>query len=192
LTPASQLQTPLGEAAIRELKAGEYVLLSGELHTARDAVHKMLAAGGEPPCDLEGTVLYHCGPVVVEEHGEWFVRAAGPTTSYREEPYMGEIIRRFGLKAVIGKGGMGDGTLRACQDYGCVYLHAVGGAAQVLARAVKKVKAVYLREEYGSPEAVWHLQVEAFPALVTMDSHGTSLHKSVASESAERLAELLA
>lgn len=186
------LTTPIAEEAIRDLQAGDYVEVSGTIFTARDAVHKMLASGGAAPCDLTHAALYHCGPVMVEtENGGWQALAAGPTTSIREEPYMASLIRRFGLRAVIGKGGMGKDTLAACADYGCVYLHAVGGAAQVLARAIRKVGNVYLREELGSPEAIWQLQVEKFPALVTMDSHGVSLHEKIAAASREQLARLL-
>lgn len=186
-----QLQTPLSEAAVRELRSGDYVGLSGTIFTARDAVHKFLACGGTPPCDLAGAVIYHCGPVIIEEDSGYRVTAAGPTTSFREEPYMPGIIEQFGIRAVVGKGGMGDGTLAACQAHGCVYMHAVGGAAQVLARCIKRVVGVHLKDVYGSPEAIWQLKVADFPALVTMDSRGNSLHRQVAANSAERLVSLL-
>ena len=125
-------------------------------------------------------ILYHCGPVVMkDERGQWKVTAAGPTTSIREEPYQADIIQRFGVRAVIGKGGMGEKTLAACREFGCVYLHAIGGAAQVLAECIKAVRGVYFMEEFGAPEAIWELEVENFPAVVTMDSHGRSLHREV-------------
>ncbi len=185
------LSLPLAEQTVRSLVVGDLVCLSGALFTARDAVHHFLAGGGTPPCDLSGAVIYHCGPVVVREDGRWRVTAAGPTTSIREEPYMAGLIARFGLRAVIGKGGMGQDTLQACGRHGCVYLHAIGGAAQVLAARVAAVDNVYLREEFGDPEAVWELQVTEFPALVTMDTHGCSLHDEVAAASAARLTELM-
>jgi fumarate hydratase class I len=116
------------------------------------------------------------------------VTAAGPTTSIREEPYQAEIIRKFGLRGVIGKGGMGERTLAACKECGCVYLHAIGGAAQVLAECVKKVRHVYLLEKFGSPEAIWELEIENFPAVVTMDAHGGSLHKEILAASQAALA----
>jgi len=115
--------------------------------------------------------------------------AAGPTTSIREEPYQADIIKTFGLRGVIGKGGMADKTLAACQEFGCVYLHAVGGAAQVLAECIRKVSAVYLMEKFGAPEAIWELEIEKFPVVVTMDSHGRSLHKEVLSSSQAELAK---
>jgi tartrate/fumarate subfamily iron-sulfur-dependent hydro-lyase beta chain len=142
--------------------------------------------GGELPAEvnLREGIIYHCGPVVLkDERGNWKVTAAGPTTSIREEPYQGDIIKKFGVRGVIGKGGMGDRTSAACKEFGCVYLHSVGGAAQVLAECVKKVRNVYLLEKFGSPEAIWELEVENFPAFVTMDAHGNSLHKEIYSQS---------
>jgi fumarate hydratase class I len=143
----------------------------------------------EPPVDLRGAVLYHCGPVVKKEESGWTVTAAGPTTSIREEPYQGEILRRYGVRAVIGKGGMGAQTLQALKDVGAVYLNAVGGAAQFYARCIERTDGVSLTE-FGTPEAMWHLLVRDFPAIVTMDAHGNSLHKDLEAESAEKLKAL--
>jgi fumarate hydratase class I len=134
-------------------------------------------------------VLYHCGPVVAKEGDGWKVTAAGPTTSIREEPYQADIIRKYGVRAVIGKGGMGGKTLAALKDAGAVYLNAIGGAAQFYARAIDRVEGVSLME-FGTPEAMWHLAVTDFPAIVTMDAHGNSLHKDVEQESAKELAAL--
>jgi len=138
---------------------------------------------------LRGSVLYHCGPVVVKEGDSWRVTAAGPTTSIREEPYQGDIIKRYGVRAVIGKGGMGAKTLSALKEHGAVYLNAIGGAAQFYARSIKKVDGVSLLE-FGTPEAMWHLAVEDFPAIVTMDAHGNSLHKDIEQESGVHLAAI--
>jgi fumarate hydratase class I len=186
-----RLTTPLSDADVRKLKAGDVVLLSGVVHTGRDEVHKHLHKGGHVP-DLQGAVIYHCGPVVLEEGGKYRVVAAGPTTSIREEPYQAGVIERYGIKAIIGKGGMGAKTLDACQKHGCVYLHAIGGAAQVYARCVKHVPKVSLKEEFGSPEAVWEMHVEDFPAVVTMDAHGRSLHAEVSDASKGRLKRVTA
>jgi fumarate hydratase class I len=188
---AVRLQTPLREEDVRRLKAGDMVLLSGTVFTGRDEVHKYLHKGGDLPV-LQGGVIYHCGPVVLEEKGGYRVVAAGPTTSIREEPYQADVIERFGIRAVIGKGGMGAKTLQACRDRGCVYLHAIGGAAQIYARCVESVGSVYLKEKFGSPEAVWEMRVTDFPAVVTMDAHGRSLHQEVADESKGRLQGVLA
>jgi fumarate hydratase class I len=188
------LTSPFGEDKIRALKVGNEVEITGVLFTGRDAVHKYLHEGGAlpPGVNLRDGILYHCGPVVLkDDRGEWKVVAAGPTTSIREEPYQGQIIRDFGLRGVIGKGGMGDRTLAACREHGCVYLHAIGGAAQVLAECVKRVRNVYLLEEFGSPEAIWELDVERFPAVVTMDAHGGSLHRDVFAASQAELAKRL-
>lgn len=185
-----RLQTPLDEALVRSLRIGDQVLLSGRIHTARDAAHKYLASEGTSPAtlpaglELQGGVLYHCGPVMVrDDGGSWRVTAAGPTTSAREEPYQGEVLRRYGVRAIIGKGGMGDATRRALAECGAVYLSAVGGAAQVLAASVQRVEDVYFLEEFGSPEAMWSLFVHDFPAVVTMDSTGESLHDRVLRQS---------
>ncbi len=189
-----QLTTPIDEAAIRELKVGDEVNLSGVLFTGRDAVHKYLHEGGQlpPGVSLRGGVLYHCGPVVIKDgKGDWKCVAAGPTTSIREEPYQWQVIRDLGLRGVIGKGGMGEKTLEACKEYGCVYLHAIGGAAQVLAQCIQRVPNVYLMEKFGAPEAIWEFQVLNFPAVVTMDSHGNSLHKEVFSASQAELAKYI-
>ncbi|MFN3409716.1 MAG: FumA C-terminus/TtdB family hydratase beta subunit [Limisphaerales bacterium] len=189
-----QLTTPISEATIRSLKVGDEVQITGTLFTGRDAVHKYLHEGGPlpPGVNLREGVLYHCGPVVIQdERGQWRCVAAGPTTSIREEPYQWQVIRDFKLRGVIGKGGMGDKTARACQEHGCVYLHAVGGAAQVLAECVTRVKGVYMMEEFGAPEAIWEFEVKDFPAVVTIDAHGGSLHRDVLAASQAELAKYL-
>ena len=189
-----ELSFPLTAEKTLGLKVGDPVEISGILFTGRDAVHKYLHDGGELPAgvQLRGGIIYHCGPVVLKDAGgNWKVTAAGPTTSIREEPYQGEIIKRFGLRGVIGKGGMGDRTLAACREQGCVYFHAIGGAAQVLAECVQQVRNVYFLEKFGSPEAIWELEVEKFPAVVTMDAHGNSLHREILAASRAELARRL-
>jgi fumarate hydratase, class I len=182
------LRAPLSEAAVRALKVGDVVLVNGEMFTGRDNVHAFLMKN-PPPVDLHGAVLYHCGPVMLKQGERWVVKAAGPTTSIREEPYQGDVIRRYGVRAVIGKGGMGPKTLAALQECGAVYLNAIGGAAQYYARTVEEVPAVYLME-FGIPEAMWRLKVNGFAAIVTMDAHGHSLHADVEKATAEELAAL--
>ena len=171
------LRAPISDAQVRSLEVGDVVLISGRMFTGRDAVHAHLMKH-EPPVDLTGGVLYHCGPVVVKEGEGWRVTAAGPTTSIREEPYQSDILARYGVRVVIGKGGMGAKTLAGLQQSGAVYLNAVGGAAQFYARCIERVAGVSLME-FGTPEAMWHLDVRDFPAIVTMDAHGNSLHKDV-------------
>jgi len=179
------LQMPLTEEDVRSLRVGDVVILNGEMHTGRDALHKHLM-DHDAPIDLNGGVIYHCGPVMLKDEAGWHVKAAGPTTSIREEPYQGDILKKFGLRAVIGKGGMGPKTLAALKEHGAVYLNAVGGAAQYYAECIKKVNGVdYM--EFGIPEAMWHLQVEGFAAIVTMDAHGNSLHADVDKDSRAKL-----
>lgn len=182
------LQAPITEKQIRDLKVGDVVTINGMMYTGRDAIHKYLSTN-ESPVDLNGQIIYHCGPVMLkDEEGNWHVKAAGPTTSIREEPYQGDIMKKFGIRAVIGKGGMGAKTLAALNEHGGVYLNAIGGAAQYYADCIKSVEGVDLMN-FGIPEAMWHLKVEGFKAVVTMDSHGNSLHQDVEKTSLEKLAQ---
>lgn len=183
-----ELTAPISEEQIRELKVGDVVKISGRMYTGRDAIHKYLSEN-DSPVDLDGHIIYHCGPVVLKnEDGSYEIKAAGPTTSIREEPYQGDIMKKFGVRAVIGKGGMGPKTLAALKDHGGVYLNAIGGAAQYYADCIKEVEGVDLLQ-FGIPEAMWHLRVEGFTAVVTMDSHGNSLHADVDKTSLEKLSQ---
>ncbi|MER2261638.1 MAG: fumarate hydratase [Psychrobacillus sp.] len=182
-----ELTAPITEEQIRTLQVGDVVSITGRMYTGRDAIHHHLISH-DAPVDLDGQIIYHCGPVMQkDEAGKWHVRAAGPTTSIREEPYQGDIMKKFGIRAVIGKGGMGPKTLAALHEHGGVYLNAIGGAAQYYADCIKDVEGVDLME-FGIPEAMWHLRVENFTAVVTMDSHGNSLHADVDKSSLEKLA----
>lgn len=185
------ITTPLSRDVISSLEAGDAVLVTGRIVTGRDRVHAYLCRGGDSPVDLRGMVIYHCGPVGVRaDDGTMRITAAGPTTSFREEPYQASIIERFGIGAVMGKGGMGEKTRRAMKEFGCVYLHVVGGAARFLAGCIDTVEAVHF-EEFGSPEAMWVLQVRDMPALVTMDARGESLHERVLESSSRALKNVL-
>ncbi len=203
-----ELTIPLSDEAIRNLKVGDPVGLSGVMMTGRDTVHKwmidtfimkMRQTQGD---DLEvyeaikplldSSVIYHCGPVVAGlETAEYRFVAAGPTTSIREEPYQGDVMRHFNIKGVIGKGGMGSKTLAACREVPGVYFHAIGGAASLIAQTVKRVLGVY-KLDFGVPEAMWVIEVVDFPVVVTMDSHGGSLHAEIEQRSKAVLNELLA
>jgi fumarate hydratase class I len=182
-----RLTTPISAEQIRSLHVGDVVLLSGEVHTGRDALHHHLVSH-DAPVDLRGAALYHCGPVVLKEGNGWKMTAAGPTTSIREEPFQADVIKKFGIRAVIGKGGMGGKTLAALREHGAVYLNAIGGAAQYYARCITGVSGAHFLE-FGTPEAMWHITVKDFPAIVTMDSHGKSLHEDVEKASAAELAK---
>lgn len=184
------LTAPLTEEAVRALHVGDIVLLNGPMVTGRDTAHKYLTEH-DAPIDLRGGVIYHCGPVMLKDaEGVWHVQAAGPTTSSREEPYQADVIRRLGLRAVIGKGGMGKRTLDALSEHGAVYLSAIGGAAQYYAETITAVDGVHFLEEFGVPEAMWMYQAKNFAAIVTMDAHGRSLHADVEEDSARRLENL--
>ena len=180
-----KLKTPLTEAAVRKLKAGDKVELSGTMVTARDAAHKYLVEGGSVPFGLN--VIYHCGPIVKDD----VVLSAGPTTSIREEPYEADVIKKFNVRAVIGKGGMGEKTLKALGECGCVYLTAVGGAGALMAERIKSVAQVFKLEEFGAPEAFWVFQVEDMPLFVTMDTKGKSLYRQVEARSLENLKRVI-
>ena len=176
-----EIKLPVDEQTIRKLNVGDVVSITGVMMTARDAAHKYMVEEEAPEVAeiLKDGMIYHCGPVIKKEGGEYQFVAAGPTTSIREEPYQGPVMKKYGVRGVIGKGGMEGKTLKACQDLGGVYLSAVGGLGTILARSVKKVRTVYKLEEFGVPEAMWVIEVERFPAVVTMDSHGRSIHDEV-------------
>src|SRR5215472_2228206 len=184
------LTAPLTEETVRALRVGDVVLVSGEVYTGRDQVHAYLMKN-PPPVDLRGALLYHCGPVMLKDGEQWKVKAAGPTTSIREEPYQADIIKKYGVRAVIGKGGMGKKTSDALKEFGAVYLNGIGGAAQYYARTVEKVLGVHLMD-FGIPEAMWHYRVRGFAAIVTMDAHGNSLHADVEQATGEALEALAA
>ena len=187
-----KINLPVSEADIRKLKMGDEVSLNGIMLTGRDSAHTWLLEEKQAEVKelLKGSVIYHCGPVVKKEDDEWKFVAAGPTTSIREEPYQGPVIKEYGIRGVMGKGGMGEKTLRALGENGSVYFHAVGGAATLQGQAVKKVHGVVKLEEFGVPEALWIIEVEDFQAVVTMDSHGNSLHKEI-KEASDKVANEL-
>ena len=187
----SELCYPFCEEDVRALSAGDIVRVSGRVYTGRDRLHKHLAEGGACPVLLRDGALYHCGPVMVPQGGGWRVVAAGPTTSMREEPYMVGIIERYGVRVIIGKGGMGAATQAACARFGCVYLQAVGGAAALLAQRIRRVEGVHFLDAFGATEAMWQLQVEAFEAVVGIDTHGRDLFGEVRDSSAGVLKTLL-
>ena len=202
-----EITLPISDETIRSLHVGEAVLLTGVMMTGRDAVHKwmidtFIKKTRQPDEDdeqvyeaikplLNGGVIYHCGPVVGGvDTGEYRFVAAGPTTSIREEPYQGDVMRHFNLKGVIGKGGMGPKTLQACQEIPAVYFHAVGGAATLIAQSVKRVLGVH-KLSFGVPEAMWVIEVEKFPVVVTMDAHGNSLHQQIEAQSHQVLQKVI-
>lgn len=183
-----RITLPMTEDEARSLRSGDKVLLSGVIVTGRDMAHKWMTEKkpDEVRDVLKGGAIYHCGPIMLKKDGKWTCLAAGPTTSIREEPYQADMMRDYGIRCVIGKGGMGDRTAQALQKFGGVYLFAVGGAAVVYADAVKKVNGVYKLDEFGVPEAMWVMEVQDFPLIVSMDSHGASLHREIETLSAKK------
>ena len=181
------LSYPFTEKAIRSLKAGDAVSISGRIYTGRDKFHKYFADGGKLPVDFRNGALYHCGPVCVSAKPSpssrllplFTVVSAGPTTSVRENAYEPDFIAKSGVRLIIGKGGMDSKTLAAMKQYGCVYIQAVGGAGALYASSVKKVAGVSLLEEFGAAEAVWHFEVEDFRGIVAMDAKGRSLFTEI-------------
>lgn len=203
----TKLNIPISVEDIRQLHVGDPVFLSGVLITGRDTVHiwmieTFIKKTRQPAGDdqevyesikplLSSGAIYHCGPVVAGlESGDYSFVAAGPTTSIREEPYQGDVMRHFDLRAVIGKGGMGPKTLTACSEVPGVYLHAIGGAASLIAASVERVLTVH-KLDFGVPEAMWVIEVKDFPTVVTMDAHGSSLHAEVEERSNKVLEQLL-
>jgi fumarate hydratase class I len=183
-----RIDLPITAETIRELKVGDTVEIYGTMITGRDAAHAYLTKEFRPDLKewLNDTFIYHCGPVVAtDEHGNYSFVSAGPTTSIREERYQADVIRDYGVRGVIGKGGMGAKTLAACREHGCVYLHAIGGSGAITAKQVVKVHDVKMKDEFGVPEAFWKIEVEGFVCTVTMDAHGGSLHERIDAESHE-------
>ncbi len=202
-----EITIPISPEIIRELHTGDTVALTGVLATGRDAVHKwmidtFIRKTRQPAGDdleiyeaikgiFKESLIYHCGPVVSGlDTGDYKFVAAGPTTSIREEPYQSEVMHHFDMRGVIGKGGMGASTLQACQDIPAAYFHAIGGAATLIAESVEEVIGVY-KLDFGVPEAIWVLKVNKFPVVVTMDSHGKSIHEEVEKSSMEKLRTLI-
>lgn len=189
------LMLPLTEKDVLSLHTGDFVLLTGIIVTGRDRLHKFLVkekpSRKEIPFDLRGSVLYHCGPVVRKKFNNYEIVACGPTTSIRVDMYEPEVITRYGLKGIMGKGGMGEQTLKALKENYCVYLHTIGGAAVYLAERIKRVIGVWKLEEFGIAEAMWALEIENFPAIVTMDYYGNNLHSKIEKHSNDKLKKLL-
>ncbi len=181
------IQLPMNEINTRELKLGDKVLISGIIVTGRDMAHRWMI---EEKTDiirpyLKDGAIYHCGPIMVHDGKQWLCRAAGPTTSIREERYQSDVIREYDIRCVIGKGGMGKRTAQTLRTFSAVYLSAVGGAAVIYANSVQSVETVYQLDAFGIPEAMWVLQVKDFPAIVTMDANGNSLHEKIMAKSKE-------
>ncbi len=195
MVEGKRLSLPLSASDVADLRAGDMVLLNGTIVTGRDRVHKYLVENRpkkeDLPFDLAGAVLYHCGPVMKKTESGYQVVAAGPTTSMRVEMYESDVIRQYGLRGVMGKGGMGEKTAKALREAGCVYLQTIGGAAAYLADRIVKAIDSWKLEEFGTTEAMWILEIKDFPAIVTMDSHGKSLHKEIEKASFKRFSELI-
>ena len=203
----TELTIPISEEQILSLHAGDAVAISGIGTTGRDAAHKYLVERlieGKRPLAAEdqriydelkkiyqGGVIYHSGPILRNDDGRWSIVSSGPTTSIRDEIYEDKVIAHFGLRVVIGKGGMGPRTLAACKAHKAVYVHGIGGAGVTNARAMVEVLDVFKKEEFGLPEAFWKVRLEKFPGIVTMDAHGRSLHAELEKTFDERLAALL-
>ena len=191
------MKTPVPEAEIRKLRMGDQVYVTGTVITARDEAHlkalELHEKGGEPPVEFEGVGIFHCGPIMRKENGEWTVVAAGPTTSARMEIFQDDFIETFRPAIIIGKGGMGDRTSKACQEHGCVYGAFTGGVALLAARGIKNVRDVFWLDELGMPECLWVYDVEDFgPMIVTIDTHGNNMTKNVKEQVTARMDKILA
>jgi len=188
-----RLDTPLDEETVANLNAGDIIYLSGTVFTARDEAHMELMKDGEPEgLDTTGLGLYHCGPVMRQVDGEWQVVAAGPTTSFRMETLEPGFLDMFGVKVIIGKGGMGPATLEALRKHNVVYASFTGGAGALAARGLGHVVDVHYLDELGMPEAVWVFEAVNFgPLVVSMDAHGNSLYADVDDRTRENLKSIL-
>jgi tartrate/fumarate subfamily iron-sulfur-dependent hydro-lyase beta chain len=189
------LTTPLSVESVRKLKVNDLVTLTGTIYTARDMAHlklRELKEGGKPlPEALEGSVIFHAGPVVKKTDGGFNLLNIGPTTSIRMEPHS-DFLGRLGVRAIVGKGGLGDGSVQAFKKYGMVYLLAAPGCGVLHAQAVKQVMRVHWLEEMGMPEAIWVLEVNEWgPLMVGMDSAGASIFQAIKEEGLRKLDTLV-
>ncbi len=173
---AKRITAPLTETTVRDLRAGDSVLISGTIYTGRDLAHKRLVeairAGQSLPFDLVGAVIYYVGPAPAKP-GQ-VIGSAGPTTSYRMDAYA-PLLMEHGMRGMIGKGNRTQPVLDAMKQYGAVYFAAVGGAGALIARRIKQAK-VIAYEDLG-PEAIRELVVEDFPAIVINDTYGGDLYE---------------
>jgi fumarate hydratase subunit beta len=191
------LKTPISEKEVRTLRAGDLIYVTGTVITARDEAHlkalELHEKGEASPVDFKGNGVFHCGPIMQKgDGGEWRVVAAGPTTSARMEIFQDEFIKVYRPSVIIGKGGMGGRTAKACQEYGCVYGAFTGGAALLAAQGIKKVRNVFWLEELGMPECLWVYDVEDFgPMIVTIDTHGGNLTADVGAKIFEKRDQLI-
>jgi fumarate hydratase subunit beta len=189
------LTIPLSESAVRELKLGDVVRLTGTIYTARDEAHthalNTAAKGEELPVNLTDSAVFHCGPIMKKVNdSSWEIVAAGPTTSSRMNTLEPEFIEKFKVRAIIGKGGMSRPTVEAMQKFGCVYLALTGGAAILAASGVTKVHGVHWFE-LGMPEALWVLEGKGFgPLIVAIDSHGNSIYEKVDNNVSENIGNI--
>lgn len=179
----TNLGTPLSEEAVRSLKLGDTVFLTGPVVTGRDEAHiralELAREGRETPKQLDGCVLFHCGPIMRQTESGWQVVAAGPTTSARMNSLEPEMIRTFGIRAIIGKGGMSREVAEAMRECGCVYLAATGGAAVSLAEGLGECTGVEWLD-LGMAEALWSFRADRLgPLIVAIDSNGESLYDRV-------------
>lgn len=176
MSEPKRIVAPLTEDVILDLKIGDGVLISGVLFTGRDSAHKRLIETldhGEPlPVDLKGQIIYYAGPAPAKPGRP--IGSVGPTTSYRMDPFAPRLIE-YGLKGMIGKGNRSNDVKRAMQENKAVYFGAIGGAAALMAKCVKKAEVVAY-EDLG-PEAIRRLEVENFPAVVVNDCHGGDLYQ---------------
>ena len=170
------LRTPIGDADIEGLTAGDVVFLDGTLVTCRDVGHRrLIELGMELPVDLRGGAILHAGPIVAERGDRFEMISIGPTTSMRMEKFEKEFIARTGVKLIVGKGGMGPGTVEGCRLHKAVHAIFPGGCAVVAARQVEEIERVEWRD-LGMPEALWVSRVSGFgPLIISIDAKGNNL-----------------
>jgi tartrate/fumarate subfamily iron-sulfur-dependent hydro-lyase beta chain len=171
---------PVPSNILKKLRVNDIIYVTGNIFTARDSAHVKMREmkSKDLPFDPSVMALYHCGPLMKKENGQWIVVSAGPTTSSRMEDFEDTLLAHFGIRLIIGKGGMGERTRRALKKTGSVYAAFPGGAGVLAAEKITNVSQVYWFEELGMPEAIWILEVKEFgPLVVAMDSIGQSLYR---------------
>ena len=194
LQNVKELQTPLSLGVVKSLRIGDLVSITGSFFSCRSKFHvKLLRSNAPVPPEIAGiNVMCHMGPIMRREAEGWRPVSGGPTTSFRMDGFGPAMIKKLGLRAIIGKGTMGEKVMAAMRDEGCIHISTIGGFGNSFASAIDKVLSVNYLEEFGMLEAVWVFKVKEWgPYLVDIDTTGANYFKQIDGRAKQRLPEIL-
>jgi L(+)-tartrate dehydratase beta subunit len=185
------LNAPISKKMVADLRVGDVIYLNGTIIGMRDATQKRIFVDGvEPPVDLREQVILHTAPNAKKIGDRWSKICIGTTTSARMEKYAHKLIEKYGVSAIVGKGGLLEGSLNAMKKFGATYFAIVGGAAALETTQIEEIEEVYWEDLF--PECLWVFRVKNFgPLIVAMDSHGNSIYKRVYSEARSKLPKIV-